>query len=37
MESVFLDEAIRKMKWIDPHREILRAARAVGVTFGDSA
>jgi len=37
MESVYLDEAIQKMKWIDPYCEILRVARAVGVTFGDSA
>jgi hypothetical protein len=34
MELVSLDEAIRKMKLLDPYREILRAA---GLTFGDSA
>ncbi len=37
MESVSLDEALEKMKYIDPHSEIVHAARAVGATFGDSA
>jgi len=37
MESVSLDEALEKMKFIDPDCEIVLAARAVGATFGDSA
>ncbi|MGB7848135.1 MAG: ATP-dependent 6-phosphofructokinase [Candidatus Acidiferrum sp.] len=37
MESVSLDEALEKMKYIDPNSEIVHAARAVGATFGDSA
>lgn len=37
MESVSLDEALEKMKFIDPSSEIVHAARAVGATFGDSA
>ena len=37
MESVSLDEALEKMKYIDPTCEIVHAARAVGATFGDSA
>ena len=37
MESVSLDEALEKMKYIDPNCEIVHAARAVGATFGDSA
>jgi ATP-dependent phosphofructokinase / diphosphate-dependent phosphofructokinase len=37
MESVSLDEALEKMKYIDPTFEIVHAARAVGATFGDSA
>ena len=37
MESVSLDEALEKMKYIDPDSEIVHAARAVGATFGDSA
>jgi 6-phosphofructokinase 1 len=37
MESVSLDEALEKMKFIDPNCEIVHAARAVGATFGDSA
>jgi ATP-dependent phosphofructokinase / diphosphate-dependent phosphofructokinase len=37
MESVSLDEALEKMKFIDPDCEIVNAARAVGATFGDSA
>lgn len=35
MDSVSLDEAFKKMKFIDPNREIVHAARAVGATFGD--
>jgi ATP-dependent phosphofructokinase / diphosphate-dependent phosphofructokinase len=35
MESVSLDEALEKMKFIDPACEIVHAARAVGATFGD--
>ena len=37
MASVSLDEALEKMKFIDPSSEIVHAARAVGITFGDSA
>jgi len=36
MASVSLDEALEKMKFIDPDCEIVHAARAVGATFGDS-
>lgn len=35
MDSVSLDEALEKMKYIDPESEIVHAARAVGATFGD--
>ena len=35
MENVSLDEALEKMKYIDPCSEIVHAARAVGATFGD--
>ena len=35
MDSVSLDEALEKMKYIDPNCEIVHAARAVGATFGD--
>jgi 6-phosphofructokinase len=37
MASVSFDEALEKMKFIDPSSEIVYAARAVGITFGDSA
>jgi 6-phosphofructokinase 1 len=37
MESVSLDEALEKRKYIDPSSEIVHAARAVGATSGDSA
>jgi ATP-dependent phosphofructokinase / diphosphate-dependent phosphofructokinase len=37
MESVSLDEALEKMKYVDPNCELVNAARAVGATFGDSA
>jgi ATP-dependent phosphofructokinase / diphosphate-dependent phosphofructokinase len=37
MESVSLDEALEKMKYVEPDNEIVHAARAVGATFGDSA
>jgi 6-phosphofructokinase 1 len=37
IESVSLDEALAKMKYVDPISEIVHAARAVGATFGDSA
>jgi phosphofructokinase-like protein len=36
MASVSLDEALEKMKFIEPGCEIVHAARAVGATFGDS-
>ena len=35
MDSVSLDEALEKMKYIDPDCEVVHAARAVGATFGD--
>jgi hypothetical protein len=37
MASVSLDEALEKMKSIDPSSQIVNAARSVGITFGDSA
>ena len=37
METVSLDEALEEMKFIDRDREVVHAACAVGVTFGDSA
>lgn len=37
IESVSLDEALEKMKFIEPGNEIVDAARAVGATFGDGA
>lgn len=37
MESVSLDEALEKMKYVEAAGEIVHAARAVGATFGDSA
>ena len=37
IESVSLDEALEKMKFIEPGNEIVNAARAVGATFGDGA
>jgi ATP-dependent phosphofructokinase / diphosphate-dependent phosphofructokinase len=37
IESVSLDEALEKMKFIDPSNEVVQAARAVGATFGDGA
>jgi len=37
IESVSLDEALEKMKYVDPGSEIVHAARSVGATFGDSA
>jgi hypothetical protein len=35
MDSVSLDEALEKVKFIDPGSEIVHAARAVGATLGD--
>jgi 6-phosphofructokinase len=37
MESGLPDEALEKMKYIDPNSQIVHAARAVGATFGDCA
>jgi 6-phosphofructokinase 1 len=37
INSVTLDEALEKMKYVDPGCEVVHAARAVGTTFGDSA
>jgi 6-phosphofructokinase len=37
IESVSLDEALEKMKYVDPASEIVHSARSVGATFGDSA
>jgi hypothetical protein len=36
MDSVSLDGALEKMKYIDPDCEIVHAARVMGATFGDS-
>jgi 6-phosphofructokinase len=35
MDSVSHDEALEKMKYINPDCEIVHAARTVGATFGD--
>jgi len=35
MDAVSLNEALEKMKSIDPDCEIVHAARAVRATFGD--
>jgi ATP-dependent phosphofructokinase / diphosphate-dependent phosphofructokinase len=37
IESVELEKALAEMKLVDPEGEIVRAARAIGTTFGDSA
>jgi ATP-dependent phosphofructokinase / diphosphate-dependent phosphofructokinase len=37
MASVSLDEALEKMKFIDPSSEIVHVVRSVGIAFGDSA
>jgi ATP-dependent phosphofructokinase / diphosphate-dependent phosphofructokinase len=37
IESVTLDEALSRMKCVDPASEIVHAARAIGTTFGDCA
>ena len=37
LDPVTLDEALEKTKYVDPGCESVRAARAVGATFGDSA
>jgi len=37
IESVSLDEALEKMKYVDPASEIVHSACSVGATFGDSA
>ena len=37
MASVSLDEALEKMKFIDPSSGIVCAARSVEITLGDSA
>jgi ATP-dependent phosphofructokinase / diphosphate-dependent phosphofructokinase len=37
IESVSLEEALSKMKCVDPASEIVHAARAIGATFGDRA
>jgi 6-phosphofructokinase 1 len=37
IESVSLDQALEKMKYVDPAGEIVHAARSVSATFGDSA
>ena len=37
IESVSLDEALEKMKYVDPDSEIVHGARSVGATFGDAA
>jgi hypothetical protein len=35
IESVSLEEAINAPKLVDPKSDYVRAARAVGITFGD--
>jgi hypothetical protein len=35
IESVLLAEAIHAPKLVDPKSDYVRAARAVGITFGD--
>jgi ATP-dependent phosphofructokinase / diphosphate-dependent phosphofructokinase len=35
IESVPLEEAISKMKFVDPTSEVVHTARAIGMTFGD--
>jgi len=37
IESVSLEEALSKMKCVDPASEVVHAARAIGATFGDGA
>ena len=37
IESVTLDEAAGQLKHVDPAGDYVRAARAVGITFGDMA
>src|SRR5215472_7626490 len=37
IESVSPDEALEKMKYVDPDSEIVHGARSVGATFGDAA
>jgi phosphofructokinase-like protein len=34
-ESVPLEDAVAKMKFVDPQGEMVRVARSVGMTFGD--
>ena len=36
-ESVSLNEALEKIKYVDPNSEIVQEARAVSASFGDSA
>jgi phosphofructokinase-like protein len=35
--SVPLEEAVEKIKFVDPQGEMVRVARSVGITFGDEA
>jgi phosphofructokinase-like protein len=37
IESVALEDALSKIKFVDPESEIVHAARAIGTTFGDRA
>ena len=37
IESVPLDEAVGEVRLVDPKGSMVRAARAVGITFGDQA
>jgi hypothetical protein len=37
IDSVTLDEALEKMKYVHPGCECVHAARAAEATFGDSA
>jgi 6-phosphofructokinase 1 len=35
IQAVDLREAIGKMKTVDPEGELVRTARAIGISFGD--
>ena len=35
VDSVPIEEAVNKLKLVDPEGEIVGAARAVGISFGD--
>ena len=35
IEAVDITEAVGRLKTVDPHGEMVRAARAIGISFGD--